>query len=189
MADAEAGGAHDRATSPAGSARSASASSCRRCSTSRRSASRRSTSAPAGAASRSSWLPPICSRSRAVSTPDRSAADEPLPGVRPGARALSLASERARSSSRSRARAASPRGRRSRRPAPSTRRSTSIHAAATSTPEFAAVNPLRRVPALRDGDELVYETGPSCSTSSSGCPDAASGRSPASPAVARCCAG
>ena len=26
-------------------------------------------------------------------------------------------------------------------------------------PEFAAVNPLRRVPALRDGNELVYETG------------------------------
>ena len=26
-------------------------------------------------------------------------------------------------------------------------------------PEFAAVNPLRRVPALRDGEELVYETG------------------------------
>jgi len=26
-------------------------------------------------------------------------------------------------------------------------------------PEFAAVNPLRRVPALRDGDDLVYETG------------------------------
>ena len=26
-------------------------------------------------------------------------------------------------------------------------------------PDFAAVNPLRRVPALRDGDELVYETG------------------------------
>jgi glutathione S-transferase len=26
-------------------------------------------------------------------------------------------------------------------------------------PDFAAVNPLRRVPALRDGDEVVYETG------------------------------
>ena len=26
-------------------------------------------------------------------------------------------------------------------------------------PELAAVNPLRRVPSLRDGDELVYETG------------------------------
>jgi len=26
-------------------------------------------------------------------------------------------------------------------------------------PDFAEVNPLRRVPALRDGDELVYETG------------------------------
>jgi glutathione S-transferase len=27
------------------------------------------------------------------------------------------------------------------------------------SPELASVNPLRRVPALRDGDELVYETG------------------------------
>ena len=63
------------------------------------------------------------------------------------------------SSSRSRARAASRRAPHSRRRGPSTT-TVDVHPRRRDeAPELRVVNPLQRVPALRDGDEHVYETG------------------------------